>query len=167
MLRAGRRRRPSWRDEAPPSAAFFAARGVLEAVLAALRVEFTVERAADPYLHPGRAARVLVGGRDAGWLGGLHPGGAGQWDLGRVAGFELDLGVVLPGADTAPLYEDVTSFPSIRQDLAFWVPSEVASAQLMETVQGAGGALLRDVEVFDVYAQEGRTSLALRLEFRA
>src|SRR4051812_28433744 len=167
MLRAGRRRRPSWRDEAPPSAAFFAARGVLEAVLAALRVEFTVERASDPYLHPGRAARVLVGGRDAGWLGELHPVVAEQWDLGRVAGFELDLEVVLPAAHDAPLYEDVTSFPSLRLDLAFWVPADVPSAQLIQTVRRAGGALLRDAAVFDVYAQEGRTSLALRLEFRA
>jgi len=43
----------------------------------------------------------------------------------------------------------------------------VPAAQLVETVGRAGGALLRDVEVFDVYAAEGRTSLALRLEFRA
>jgi phenylalanyl-tRNA synthetase beta chain len=166
-LLTGRLRPPSWRDHAPPVADFFAAKGVLETLMAATRVDFTVERAADPYLHPGRAARVLVDGRDAGWLGEVHPGVAEQWDLGRVAGFELDLEVVLPAAETAPIYEDVTSFPSIRQDLAFWVPSDVPASRLVETVRGAGGALLRDVEVFDVYAQEGRTSLALRLEFRA
>jgi phenylalanyl-tRNA synthetase beta chain len=47
------------------------------------------------------------------------------------------------------------------------VPDGVPAAQLVETVERAGGALLRDVEVFDVYAAEGRASLALRLEFRA
>ena len=42
---------------------------------------------------------------------------------------------------------------------------------MLEVVRSAGGALLRDARVFDVYrgAQvgEGRASLALRLEFRA
>jgi phenylalanyl-tRNA synthetase beta chain len=166
-LLTGRLRPPSWRDESPPTADFFAAKAVLESLLRSLRVEFAVERASDPFLHPGRAARVLVGGADAGWLGELHPGVAGEWDLGQVAGFELDLEVVLAHAADAPLYEDLTSFPSIRQDLAFWVPADVPAARLVEVVRDAGGALLRDVEVFDVYAQEGRTSLALRLEFRA
>jgi phenylalanyl-tRNA synthetase beta chain len=130
-------------------------------------VEFSVERGSEPFLHPGRAARVLVQGADAGWLGELHPGVAGEWDLDRVAGFELDLTVVLPHAVLDPLYEDLTSFPSIRQDLAFWVPADVPSAQVVAAVSKAGGALLRDVQVFDVYVQEGRSSLALRLEFRA
>jgi phenylalanyl-tRNA synthetase beta chain len=166
-LLTGRLRPPSWRDESPPAADYFAAKGVLETVLAAIRVDFAVERTSEPFLHPGRAARVLVAGADAGWLGELHPAVAAEWDLGRVAGFELDLEVVLPAARVDPLYEDLTSFPSIRQDLAFWVPAEIPAAQLVDTVRSAGGALLRDAEVFDVYAAEGRTSLALRLEFRA
>ena len=135
--------------------------------LSMLRVEFTVARGSDPFLHPGRAARVLVGGEDAGWLGEVHPGVASEWDLGRVAGFELDLGVILPHAVVAPHYEDLTSFPAIRQDLAFWVPADRTAADLVEVVRGAGGKLLRDVRVFDVYAREGQTSLAVRLEFRA
>jgi phenylalanyl-tRNA synthetase beta chain len=166
-LLTGRLRPPSWRDESPPTADFFTAKGVLETLLGALRVPWEVERSDAPFLHPGRAARVLVGGEDAGWLGELHPGVAAEWDLERVAGFELDLGAVLEHADVAPLYEDLTSFPSIRQDLAFWAPPGMPAARLVQVVGEAGGALLRDVEVFDVYELQGRTSLALRLEFRA
>jgi phenylalanyl-tRNA synthetase beta chain len=166
-LLTGRVRPASWKDATPPTADFFAAKGVLETLLGALRVDFTVVRGADAFLHPGRAARVLVAGEDAGWLGELHPAIAAEWDLGTVAGFELDLGVVLPHAVVAPHYEDLTSFPAIRQDLAFWVPAERTAAELVEVVRGAGGKLLRDVRVFDVYAREGQTSLAVRLEFRA
>jgi len=166
-LLSGRMRPPSWREEAPPRADFFAAKAVLETLLAALRVSWSVEAAPQPFLHPGRAARVRVAGADAGWLGELHPSVAAEWDLEQVAGFELDLGVVLAHAVLDPLFEDMTSFPSIRQDLAFWVPADVHATQLTDAVRSAGGALLRDVEVFDVYASEGRTSLALRLEFRA
>jgi phenylalanyl-tRNA synthetase beta chain len=166
-LMTGRIRPASWGDPAPPTADFFAAKGVLETLLGALRVDFAVVRGSDPFLHPGRAARVLVGGEDAGWLGELHPGVAADWDLGRAAGFELDLTVVLPHAVVAPHYEDLTSFPAIRQDLAFWVPADRTAADLVEVVRSAGGKLLRDVRVFDVYAREGQTSLAVRLEFRA
>ena len=166
-LLSGRVRPASWGDASPPEADFFAAKGTLEALLRALRVPFTTVRGSDPFLHPGRAARVLVGGEDAGWLGELHPGVASEWDLGRVAGFELDLSVVLPHAVIAPHYEDLTSFPAIRQDLAFWVPADRTAAELVDVVRGAGGKLLRDVRVFDVYAREGQTSLAVRLEFRA
>ena len=67
---------------------------------------------------------------------------------------------MLPHAVVAPLYEDLTSFPAIRQDLAFWVPADRTAAELVEVVRGAGGKLLRDVRVFDVYAREGQTSLA-------
>jgi phenylalanyl-tRNA synthetase beta chain len=164
-LMTGRVRPASWRDPEPPPADFFAAKGALTTLLDALRVPWTVERTEEPFLHPGRAARVLAGGEPAGWLGELHPGVSAEWDLGRVAGFELDLGVVLPHAVYAPLYEDLTSFPSIRQDLAFW--TDRSADELLRVVREAGGKLLRAAGVFDVYTREGETSLALRLEFRA
>ena len=166
-LVTGRLRPASWGEPSPPSADFFAVKAVLETLLGALRVDWSVVRGDDAFLHPGRAARVLVAGEDAGWLGEVHPGVASEWDLGRVAGFELDLGVILPHADYVPAYEDLTSFPQVRQDLAFWVPADRTAADLVEVVRGAGGKLLRDVSVFDVYAREGQTSLAVRLEFRA
>ena len=69
------------------------------------------------------------------------------------------------------IYEDVTSFPSVRQDIAVVVADDVPGARVREIVFGAGGDLLRRAEVFDVYrgeqVGEGRVSLALALEFRA
>ena len=95
-LMTGRVRPASWGDPAPPAADFFAAKGALDdAARRAARAVDASSAASEPFLHPGRAARVLIGGEDAGWLGELHPGVASEWDLGRVAGFELDLGVVL------------------------------------------------------------------------
>jgi phenylalanyl-tRNA synthetase beta chain len=142
-------------------------------VLDTLRVPWRVEPAREPFLHPGRAARVLVGdGVPAGWLGELHPTVAARWDVEDVvAGFEVDLRAVLDAAPLVPDYEDVTTYPSIRQDVAVDLPSTVPAADVVAVVREAGGPLLRRAEVFDVYtgAQvgEGRRSLALRLEFRA
>ncbi len=171
-LMTGRVRPPSWGDAEPPRADLFAAKGVLEALMRALRVDFRVEPGSDrPFLHPRRGATVIVGETPAGWLGELHPSVAAEWDLDGVAGFELDFGVLASAATAVPRYEDLTSFPAIRQDLAVVVADDVPAARVLEVIRSAGGALLLGAEVFDVYrgAQvgEGLASLAIRLEFRA
>ena len=170
-LLTGALRPASWRDPEPPQADFFAAKGAVAALMDAIRVPWEVQPAREPFLHPGRAARVLASGEPAGWLGELHPSVAARWDLERCAGFELDLGVLARQAVLVPDYEDLTSYPAVRQDLAVTVPDDVPAALVVETVREAGGALLRRAEVFDLYrgAQvgEGRASLALALEFRA
>jgi phenylalanyl-tRNA synthetase beta chain len=166
-LLTGALRPPSWREPAPPRADFYAAKGVLEAVLRAIRADAAYEPAREPFLHPGRGARVLIGGEPAGWLGELHPAVAAGWDVEQAAGFELELAVLARHAALDPRYRDLTSFPSVRQDRAWWFPATVAAADVLAVVRDAGGALLAGAEVFDVYAAGERTSLAIRMEFRA
>ena len=56
----------------------------------------------EPFLHPGRAARILVAGEPAGWLGEIHPLVAAEWELrDTVAAFELDLDAVPEPHDRA------------------------------------------------------------------
>ena len=58
----GRLTAPSWGDTGKAKTAdFFAAKGLLAAVLDTLRVDWSVEAAPEPFLHPGRSARVLAG----------------------------------------------------------------------------------------------------------
>jgi phenylalanyl-tRNA synthetase beta chain len=170
-LLCGRLRPASWREPEPPRADLFAAKAVLAALLGAVRVPWSVEPASESFLHPGRSARVLLDGRAAGWLGELHPRVAAAWDLDGGAGFELDWGLLAEAAPRMLRYEDLTSFPAVRQDIAVLVPDGVPAARVLEVVRAAAGPLFRDAAVFDVYrgAQvgEGRASLALRLEFRA
>jgi phenylalanyl-tRNA synthetase beta chain len=166
-LLTGAMRSPSWREPAPPKADFFAVKGVLAELLGTIRADWSVEPAREPFLHPGRAARVIVGGAPAGWLGELHPSVAAGWDVELAAGFELDLDVLIAAARLDQQFRDLTSFPSVRQDRAWWFPSTVAAGEVLAVVREAGGALLAGAEVFDVYPDGERTSLALRLEFRA
>ena len=85
---------------------------------------------------------------------------------------EVDLATLVGAASAGEeIYEDVTSFPAVYQDLAVVLPADAASAAVRGAVLEAGGELLRSAEVFDLYEGEqlgeGRKSLALRLEFRA
>ncbi|MFL5822471.1 MAG: phenylalanine--tRNA ligase subunit beta [Solirubrobacteraceae bacterium] len=170
-LLAGPARPATWRDPEPPKVDFFAAKGVLEGLLDALRADWTQERSHEPFLHPSRRAAIAMGGRGIGWVGEIHPQVAAEWEIEQtLAGFELDLDA-LPEAPAA-IYSDVSSYPEVREDLAVVVGDEVTSAQVVEVVRRSGGELLAGVEVFDVYRDaervgEGNVSLALRLSFRA
>ena len=173
-LVVGRLQPPSWGTAEPPRAGFFAIKGYLGAVADALRIDWTAEPATEPFLHPGRSARILAGPdrEPVGWIGELHPLVAREYDLGdAAAAFEVDLDRLVTFADAVPTYVDLTSFPALRQDIAVAVGDEVPAAKVVQVVRKAGGKLLADARVFDVYrgAQvgEGRTSLALALQFRA
>ncbi len=137
------------------------ARGVVEALHSALRVEAPFERASDDLLHPGKAAST-----GAGIVGELHPALlAGAWGA-----FELDLNVLLDAA-REPVYEDVISYPPAREDLAFAVPEEVSAGELVEAARAAVGPELREMRPFDVYRGEqvgaGRKSIAFGVTFQS
>jgi phenylalanyl-tRNA synthetase beta chain len=168
----GRLHPPTWGEREPRRADFFAIKALLGAMFDALRIPWAVEPASEPFLHPGRAAQVIVGGEAVGWVGELHPLVARTWDLDeQAAAFEIDLDRAVAHAVAVPRYRDVPAFPPVRQDLAVVVPDDVLAVSVLAAVRAAAAPLLADVRVFDVYrgAQvgEGRSSLALALTFQA
>jgi phenylalanyl-tRNA synthetase beta chain len=174
VLLAGTYRPRTWRSPAMEPD-FYVIKGLLQAVLETLRVDWRLAGGGPPFLHPGRAADVLVAGHEAGWVGEVHPLVArnfGLEDLERPpAVFELDLDVVLAAAGSTPTYIDLITYPAVFQDIAVVVDEAVEAQTVIEIVRMGGGRHLRNVTVFDLYrgeqVGEGRKSIALRLEFRA
>jgi len=161
----------SWDSQARP-ADFFAVKGVLEALAGQLGADIELEADAQPFLHPGRSAKVVVGGLEAGWLGEVHPLVCREWDIEAAAGFQIGLAELVAASPFGnEAYEDVTTYPAVYQDLAIVVDDEVTAARVRRAVMEGGGELLRSAHAFDLYrgeqVGEGRKSLALRLEFRA
>jgi phenylalanyl-tRNA synthetase beta chain len=138
------------------------AKGVLDALCAALKAEPSFERTEDDLLHPGKSAATA-----SGVVGELHPAVLdGVWGV-----FELDLGRLLREARETVRYTDVVSFPAVRQDLAFAVPEEVPAAELAAAAREAAGPELREMRPFDVYrgeqVGEGRKSIAFAVSFQS
>jgi len=167
----------SWRDgaRAARGADAPAAKGMLAAVLDALRVDWSVETGTEAFLHPGRAGHVHAAGRRIGWVGEVHPLVARAWEIDRTAAaFAVDLGLLASLAPEVAAYRDLTSFPVLREDVAIVVGADLPAGRVLDVAREAGGKLLTGVEVFDVFAGEelnpprpGTVSLALHLEFRA
>jgi len=139
---------------------FAAAKWAVEQLYAALKVEPSFERTREPLLHPGKAART-----GEGWVGELHPSVLeGVWGA-----FELDLDALFARVPEAVVFEDVSPYPEVRQDLAFVVGADVTAAALLGAIREAGAPELTSVSVFDEYrgAQigEGKKSLAFRTAY--
>ena len=150
-----------WRVGGIVAGGFERARGAVEVLSEALHLELRPVRTASPFLHPGKAARI-----EAGWLGELHPALLeGSWGV-----FELDLLDLTAPIPERILYDDVITFPPLRQDIAVVVPEDTEAAALVDAVLEAGAPELRDARVFDVYrgdqAGEGRKSVALHLSLQ-
>jgi phenylalanyl-tRNA synthetase beta chain len=149
-------------------AGFFEAKGIVEALLAAARIDAPEFRpAGEPFLHPGRAAAVADG-----FVGELHPEVAEAFGLeGTVAVFELGVDGLRGPPREEVLYRDVTSFPPLRQDIAVIVDEDVPAGRVVAVVRSSGGSELAGVDVFDVYrgppVPEGRKSVALHLVFQS
>ena len=134
-------------------------KGAVEQLLAVGRAAGSFERGEHALLHPGQTATTA-----GGILGGLRPGLLeGEWSA-----FELDLAALEPS--TGWTYEDVITYPPLKQDLAFAVPDDVLATDLVEAAREAVPEL-RSMEPFDVYrgeqVGEGRKSIAFRVEFRS
>jgi phenylalanyl-tRNA synthetase beta chain len=160
----------SWRGGGEPPD-FFALKGVLEGLVARLGASTAFGPAAESFLHPGRAAKVLVGGAQAGWIGEVHPLVAREWDLEAAVAFELDLSALLGSASAGEeTFEDVTSFPAVRQDFAVVVSLGTSADEVLGRVLAAiqEFELEAIAEVFDFYSGEqvgeGKFSLAIRVE---
>ena len=151
-----------WTVAAVVEGGFSRAKGIVETLHAALRLEPRFERFEDDLLHPGRTARV-----EAGVVGELRPDLlGGEWGT-----FELDLATLVAEVPERPEYEDVITYPAVRQDLAFVVPEAVAAGELVDAAREAAGPELREMRPFDVYRGDqmaaGHKSIAFSVSFQS
>ena len=148
---------------------FFDVKGDVEALLAPREVRFVA--AEHPALHPGRSARVEVGGRAIGHVGELHPRWRLAYELAHAPVlFELDLDAVLDVP--MPAFRAVTRQQPVWRDLALVLRDDVPHDALMASLRADPAGLIQSAKLFDLYKpvtsvvglEAGERSLAVRLE---
>lgn len=173
---AGSMTQDAWNAPAVPFD-FFDGKGAVESLareLALPKLRFKALAPEDaPHLQPGRAAQVLSGGTVLGWVGELHPLAVAAFEAEPpVVAFELDLVALGRASRIARDYCDVPTFPAVGVDLAFVVDDDVTHERMVQCITSAGGKLLDEVRLFDVYRDDerlgaGKKSMAYALTFRA
>lgn len=151
-------------------------RDAIEAVkISARTIDLTlsaknVERA--PF-HPGRCASLLLGKRVIGHAGELDPRVCKAFDLpARTVAFEFDVDLLVDKRGTdAIAIKPVLTTPVAKEDIALVVDESTTAVAVANVIRDAGGSLLEDVHLFDVYDGDqiphGKKSLAFALRLRA
>jgi phenylalanyl-tRNA synthetase beta chain len=150
---------------------FYDLKGDLEAILLdnhnSDKLSFKAE--SHPALHPGQSAQIFADGQYVGWIGRLHPGIEGQLEIAKpLYLFQVDVDKI---AEFSPIkVKEVSKFPEVRRDLAFFVDTAVTAQQLMDEAKTAAGTDLYNLKLFDVYhgkdVETKRKSIALGLTFQ-
>ena len=153
---------------------FFTLKGELEAILAGLRIQKASYTAVkdNPSYHPGRCAKVTIGGVDVGYMGQVHPLVAKNYGIEtEVYCVEVDFTKIFDLQLPAPTYTPLPKYPTVSRDLAVLCDEALTVAEVENVMTAAAGKLLRGIRLFDVYrgkgVAEGKKSLAFSLELRA
>ncbi|WP_442595362.1 phenylalanine--tRNA ligase subunit beta [Neobacillus sp. D3-1R] len=159
-----------WQGEKKP-VDFYVLKGILEGLFAKLGLQEKVEyrQLEMEGMHPGRTAEVLLDGKYIGFLGQIHPQVQKEKDLKDTYVCEVNL-IDVFAAENEPLkYVSIPRYPSITRDIALVVDKEKSANELKEVIKEAGGSLLKEVHIFDLYEGErmevGKKSIAFSLKY--
>ncbi|TWT26324.1 phenylalanine--tRNA ligase subunit beta [Planomicrobium sp. CPCC 101110] len=158
----------SWQGERK-EADFFVLKGIVESLSEKLGVELAFERGQMDGLHPGRTAFIMNDGKRIGILGQLHPTEQKVRDLKTTIVMELNLAELLHKNSEPLVYTPVPRYPSISRDIALVLSKIVEAGTVVNVIRNAGGKLLKDVRVFDLYEgdkmEAGKKSVAFSLTY--
>ncbi|MEK7793834.1 MAG: phenylalanine--tRNA ligase subunit beta [Candidatus Hydrogenedentota bacterium] len=151
---------------------FYDLKGLLEAVLAHLGVEAEYSESDLPCFAPGEGASLVSGKKAIGDLGRIHPKVAEAFETTTdVYAAEIDLSAVIGVRVPVPQFKEIPAFPHSLRDLAVVVDQKIQVGALLAEVRQAGGKLLHEARVFDVYTgkpvPEGKKSVAIGLVFQS
>lgn len=150
---------------------FFVVKGIVEGLMDRLGLAHLVafEQAVIDGMHPGRTASILLDGERVGLIGQIHPTEQKKRDLKETYVMEMNLSKVLSVETEELLYQPVPRFPAISRDIALVVASETSAGTLAQIIRQAGGKLLKDVKLFDLYegdnVEDGKKSIAFSLTY--
>lgn len=146
----------------------------VESLLSRLKVKsfrWVSVQEAPSLFHPGQVTCLQVEGKSVGVLGALHPEKCDELNIPvQCALAEFDLDKLFEGQPRLTKFKKISSFPAVERDLAFVVPKDMSSAQVMQVIQKASGSKLVSLRVFDIFEggslPSDQRSIAFRMVFQ-
>jgi phenylalanyl-tRNA synthetase beta chain len=155
---------------------YYYLKGVLEQLFSRLgigldEVEFISSKEMH-FLHPGRSAKIMIRGQEAGWLGEMHPLVLENYEIEqKTTIFTIDLELLTKEASEKIAYQSIPKYPSVTRDLAVIVPENTEVVDVTKLIQEKGQPWLKQISLFDQYMgkqiEKGFKSLAFSLSWQA
>ncbi|MGN0502723.1 MAG: phenylalanine--tRNA ligase subunit beta [Ruminococcus sp.] len=148
---------------------YFELRDMLAVITSDLKHETLSFRKAEPkhsYEHPVNLNTVMIGDKEIGTIGVVHPVVGKKIDKKASIVFaEIDMSEFTNAENAAIVYEEPSKFPPIDYDISLEIPSGVFYADLAESWKNEGCAILKNTKIVDTYDTETVHSITVRFEF--
>lgn len=148
---------------------YFELRDMLAVITSDLKHETLSFRKAEPkhsYEHPVNLNAVMIGNKEIGTIGIVHPTVGKKIDKKASIVFaEIDMSEFTQAENAAIVYEEPSKFPPIDYDISLEIPSGVFYSDLAESWKNEGGAILKNTKIVDTYDTETVHSITVRFEF--
>jgi phenylalanyl-tRNA synthetase beta chain len=160
---------------------FYRLKGVADSLLNKLRIsdiwyddipETCSLKTVTQVFHSARKAEIKVGNELIGWLGEINPEILEKLDIkSRMAAFELDFEKLVQLATEERIYMPPLKYPAVVRDIAILVEPGTKVVEVLNLINAAGGSLVRDIDLFDIYEgegiPEGKKNLAFHIIYQA
>lgn len=126
----------------------------------------------EPAFHPGRCAKIIMGGEELGMLGEIHPAVQENYGIDtRVYAAIIDEALLMKNSIVEKHYTPLPKFPSTARDIAVTCDDTIPVMELEKAMKAAAGKLIEKIELFDVYRghqiPQGKKSVAFSVVMRA
>ncbi len=166
-------RGPHWASPQRP-VDFYDIKGCVEDLLDTLQIkDAKFVKAEDvPYLHPGKASKVVLDQEVLGVLGEIHPEVSGRYEVrGKGYLFEMDFSKMVKGAGEERRFQALPKFPAVERDLSVVVDQAMEAERVMEAIRTFRQPYVEEVTLFDVYQEppipEGKKGISYRIRYQA
>jgi phenylalanyl-tRNA synthetase beta chain len=179
IVLTGPRALKGWQSAELNPMALYDLKGIITAMLENLRVTGIRFEPCEhhPIFHPGKCARLLADSQQIGVFGEIHPLVRERYDLPvthaqmPLLAAEIDMDVLLPLIPIRYDTHSVPEYPPVLEDLAVVVDDALPAEKVVEAIRAAGGKIVVNVHLFDVYHSEqigaGKKSLAYSITYQA
>ena len=155
---------------------FYIVKGILEAVLAGTGItDVSYVRSNEPFLHPGRAADIIINGQKAGYIGALSPAVTEKLDLKAskpsIIVLDIDIVSIMFASKRKVTYRQLPKYPFVERDTALVLDAAIEAAEIIGHLKSYPSDLIEDVSIFDVYQgtgiEPGKKSVAFNVRYRS
>ena len=141
---------------------FYRLKGVIDSLLNKLRIsdiwyDDVIEKGLSipEVYHSDRRAQIKVGNEYLGWLGEVSKQVLDSIGIeSRVAYFEIHFDKLVELATEERIYSSPSKYPSVVRDIALLVDKGTKIVKVMNLINSSGGALIKDINLFDMYEGE-------------
>jgi len=164
---------PHWASPQRPTD-FYDLKGLVEDLLDGLQIRGVEFRGVEtiPYLHPRKAAEVVLGNEVLGVFGEVHPEVLGHYEIeGETFLFELDFEKMVEKAPEEKRFRPLPKFPAVYRDLSLVVDDTLEAQRVVDAIRGLEQPFIDEISLFDYYRgapiPPGKKGVSYRIRYQA